>query len=137
MLRRFCRLAAAVAVAALGNFLTVASVEVDLTPYDTPSISAQHENLNLPATTVQLIADRATIDAYQSGRHAGDSKPPTVAIRLPQRANDERYVRVMKSTPDQDVLEWRRLFPTNSAPALGFRAPILQFAREGMSAGPG
>ena len=137
MLRRTCRLAAVVAVAALGNFLTVASGEVDLTPYDTPSISAQHENLNLPPPTVQLIADRATIDAYQSGRHAGDSKPPTVATRLLQRANDERYVRVMKSTPDQDVLEWRRLFPTNSAPALGFRAPILQFAREGMSAGPG
>src|SRR5262245_26330375 len=134
MLRRFCRLAAAVAIAVLGNFLTVASAEVDLTPYDTPSISARHENLNLPAHTVQLIADRATIDAYQSGRHTGDGKPPTVTVRLLQRANDERYIRVLRSTPDKDVLEWRRLFPTNSAPALGFRAPILQLTREGMSA---
>ena len=137
MWRSSCRLSAAVAISALGNFLAVASVEVDLTPYDGPSIDAQHENLNLPPHTVQRIADRATIDAYQSGRQSPEgSAPPTVAVRSLPRANDERYVRVVKPAPDKDVLEWRRLLPTNSAPAVGFRAPILDRAREGMAGHP-
>src|SRR5262245_25160349 len=133
MVRRSCRLAATVAIGVLGNFLAEASVEVDLTPYDPPSISAQYENLSLPPHTVQLIIDRATIDVYQSRRISiEDDAPPTIPLRLLQRANDERYVRAMRTTPDKDVLEWRRLIPTNLAPALGFRAPILQLAREGM-----
>jgi hypothetical protein len=124
-------------MAALGNFLAVASVEVDLTPYVAPSIRAQHENLNLPAQTVQRIADRATIDTYQTRRLDTEHSPaPTVAIRPLQRANDERYVRTLRSAPDTDVLEWRRLLPTNSVPALGFRAPILHLARDGMRGGP-
>ena len=131
MLRRSCRLAATVA---LGNFLAVASAEVDLTPYDAPSIRAQQENLNLPPHSVQRIADRAIIDTYQARRlETGHSPAPTVAIRSLPRAADERYFRVLMSTPDKDVLEWRRLLPTNAVPALGFRAPILQLAREGVS----
>ncbi len=99
-------------------------------------LHARYESLNLPPHAVQLIADRATIDEYQSRRLEPESGTiPIVPTKLLQRASTDRYLHAIKFAPDPDLLNWRRSLPTNMVPAPGFRAPILGRAREGMLAG--
>jgi hypothetical protein len=96
---------------------------------DPAATRAHYDNLNLPQYTVQLIADRAVIDAYQSRRVDQEiSSKPTVAVRSLPRFNDDRYIKVVNSAVAADLLEWWRGLPTNSVPPIGFRAPILGFA---------
>lgn len=127
MLRSQTRIALALLVAwvvVLAGTSGVASV-------DSATTRAHYGNLNLPPHTVQLIADRAVIDAYQSGRDRSDqASKPTVAVRYLPRFNDERYVKVVTSAVAPDLLEWWRGLPTNSVPPIGFRAPILGFASD-------
>jgi hypothetical protein len=85
----------------------------------------------MPEPFTRLLEDRAIIDRYQAEHHrveAGIAPVPNTS--MPARNNNPRFVRVVRAQTREDVLQYRTALPERFLPVRGFRAPILDRARE-------